>query len=252
MSYPVLDHTRVIARLTGTLPEGGYEEDTPIYAVNVPDLLDLLMAGEDPKSGRRMTTAELRDNLLTFIIAGHETTALTLAWALYLCAFDPAVQSAARDQARGVLGDRAATAADVAALPLIRRIVDEALRLYPPAAFLSRTAQARDHLCGHPIQPGDTVILPIYALHRHHALWRDPETTATPATQPPALPMPSPGPNRHRPTTLAIPRSWSLQKFHRRPQHRLLSAKTTPHTSRPTAHNPGHRVGTRCCLRLFV
>jgi cytochrome P450 len=142
---------------------------------DIPDLLDLLLAGEDPKSGRRMTTAELRDNLLTFIIAGHETTALTLAWSLYLCAFDPAVQSAARDQARGVLGDRAATAADVAALPLIRRIVDEALRLYPPAAFLSRTAQARDHLCGRPIQPGDTVILPIYALHRHQALWRDPD-----------------------------------------------------------------------------
>jgi cytochrome P450 len=52
------------------------------------------MAGEDPETGRRMTTAELRDNLLTFIVAGHETTALTLSWALYLCAFDPAVQEA--------------------------------------------------------------------------------------------------------------------------------------------------------------
>ncbi|MDO9637223.1 MAG: cytochrome P450 [Pseudotabrizicola sp.] len=142
----------------------------------VPDLLDLLLAGEDPKSGRRMTTPELRDNLLTFIVAGHETTALTLSWALYLCAFDPAVQAAARAEAQAALGDRAATAADIAALPLTRRIVDETLRLYPPAAFLSRTAQAADTLCGREVLPGDTVILPIYALHRHHALWDRPDS----------------------------------------------------------------------------
>ncbi|MGQ0567030.1 MAG: cytochrome P450 [Gemmobacter sp.] len=141
----------------------------------VPDLLDLLLAGEDPKSGRRMTTAELRDNLLTFIVAGHETTALTLSWALYLCAFDAEVQAQARAEAQGVLGDRAATAADVPALPLVRRIVDETLRLYPPAAFLSRTAQGPDTLLGRDIAKGDTVILPIYALHRHHALWPDPD-----------------------------------------------------------------------------
>ena len=141
----------------------------------VPDLLDLLLDGEDPKSGRRMTTAELRDNLLTFIVAGHETTALTLSWALYLCAFDQAVQEAARTEAAGVLGDRAATAADVAHLPLIRRIVDETLRLYPPAAFLARTAQKADTLLGREIRPGDTVVLPIYALHRHHTLWPDPD-----------------------------------------------------------------------------
>lgn len=141
----------------------------------VPDLLDLLLEGEDPKTGRRMTTAELRDNLLTFIVAGHETTALTLAWALYLCAFDQGVQDAARTEAQAVLGDRAATAADVADLPLVRRIVDETLRMYPPAAFLSRTARAADTLMGTRIEPGDTVMLPIYALHRHHALWPEPD-----------------------------------------------------------------------------
>ena len=141
----------------------------------IPDLLDLLLAGEDPKSGRKMTVAELRDNLLTFIVAGHETTALTLSWALYLCAFDPAVQDAARAEAQGVLGNRAASTADIAQLPLIRRIVDETLRLYPPAAFLSRTAQKPDTLCGREIRPGDTIVLPIYALHRHHLLWPDPD-----------------------------------------------------------------------------
>ena len=140
----------------------------------VPDLLDLLLVAQDPETGRRMDTAELRDNLLTFIVAGHETTALTLAWALYLCAFDPAVQDRARAEAQGVLGDRAAGAADVARLPYIRQVVDEALRLYPPAGFLSRTAQKADTLCGRQILPGDTVMLPIYALHRNHLLWPDP------------------------------------------------------------------------------
>ncbi len=137
--------------------------------------MDLLIAGEDPNSGRKMTVDELRDNLLTFIVAGHETTALTLAWSLYLCAFDPKIQAAARAEAQSALGDRAATTADIANLPLIRRIVDEALRLYPPAAFLARTAQKPDTLCGREVRKGDTIILPIYALHRHHALWSDPD-----------------------------------------------------------------------------
>ena len=140
----------------------------------VPDLLDLLLSGVDPETRRTMDTAELRDNLLTFIVAGHETTALTLAWALYLCAFDQGVQDRARAEAQAALGDRAATAADLPHLPLIRRIVEETLRLYPPAAFLSRTALAQDELCGREIRPGDTVMLPIYALHRNHALWPDP------------------------------------------------------------------------------
>ena len=140
-----------------------------------PDLLDLLLDGEDPETRRRMNTAELRDNLLTFIVAGHETTALTLAWALYLLAFDEGVQDRARTEAAGILGDRAATAADLPALPYLRQIVDESLRLYPPAAFLSRTARKPDRLCGREVRPGDTVMLPIYALHRNHLLWRDPD-----------------------------------------------------------------------------
>jgi cytochrome P450 len=144
-------------------------------AQDIPDLLDLLLAGEDPKSGRTMTTSELRDNLLTFIVAGHETTALTLSWALYLCAFAEGVQDAARAEARAVLGGRAATAEDVARLPLTRQIIDETLRLYPPAAFLSRTAMAADELSGVEIRAGDTVVLPIYALHRHHLLWPNPD-----------------------------------------------------------------------------
>lgn len=142
---------------------------------DIPDLLDLLLAGEDPKSGRKMTTAELRDNLLTFIVAGHETTALTLAWSFYLCAFDEGIQARARKEAQSVLEGRAATAAHVPDLPFIRQVIDEALRLYPPAGMVSRTARQKDDLCGADIRPDDTVMIPIYALGRHHMLWENPD-----------------------------------------------------------------------------
>lgn len=141
----------------------------------VPDLMDLLMAATDPETGRRMTRQELRENLLTFVVAGHETTALTLAWALYLCAFDPQVQDRARAEAQAVLGDRAAVAGDVARLPFVRQIVEETLRLYPAGGFLSRTARARDRFCGLDVRTGDTVMIPVYALHRHRALWSEPD-----------------------------------------------------------------------------
>ncbi|MFN3210257.1 MAG: cytochrome P450 [Roseovarius sp.] len=141
----------------------------------VPDLLDLLLAGEDPETRRRMNTAELRDNLLTFIVAGHETTALTLGWSLYLCAFDQSVQGRARTELRAICGDGPVTGDHVAKLPFLRQIVDEALRLYPPAGMVSRTAMAPDTLCGREIRKGDTVMIPIYALHRHHMLWDAPD-----------------------------------------------------------------------------
>ncbi|MFP4570975.1 cytochrome P450 [Rhodosalinus sp.] len=141
----------------------------------VPDLLDLLLEAEDPETGRAMSAGELRDNLLAFIVAGHETTALTLAWSLYLCAFDQQVQDRARDEAQAVLGDRACTGEDVEKLPFVRQICEEALRLYPPAGVVSRTARAADTLCGREIRPGDTVMIPIYALHRNRLLWDAPD-----------------------------------------------------------------------------
>ena len=142
----------------------------------VPDLLDLLLAGVDPETKRKMNTAELRDNLLTFIVAGHETTALTLAWSMYLMAFDQGAQTRARQEAQDVLQGRAATGDDVANLPFIRQIIDEALRLYPPAGIISRTAQKDDTLCDREILTGDTVMVPIYALHRNELLWDDPDS----------------------------------------------------------------------------
>lgn len=142
---------------------------------DIPDLLDLLLAGEDLETKRRMNTSELRDNLLTFIVAGHETTALTLAWALYLCAFDQEVQERARREIDEVVTGEMVTGEDAQNLPFLRCIVDEALRLYPPAGIISRTAQKTDMLCARDVRPGDTVMIPIYALHRHKQLWEEPD-----------------------------------------------------------------------------
>ncbi len=157
------------------LADGAIEARAQRGNEGVPDLLDLLLEGEDPKTRRRMTTAELRDNLLTFIVAGHETTALTLAWAMYLMGFDPETQDKARAEAQAVLQGRACTGEDVEKLPLIRQIIDETLRLYPAAGIISRTAQKQDQLCDREVRPGDTVMIPIYALGRSKLLWEEPD-----------------------------------------------------------------------------
>lgn len=166
MSGPALKDMKAMA-------DKAIEERRKRGHAGVPDLLDLLLQGVDPETKRQMNTAELRDNLLTFIVAGHETTALTLAWSLYLMGFDPEAQARARTEAQSVLQGRAATGDDVANLPYIRMIIDEALRLYPPAGIISRTAQKRDTLCDRDIVAGDTVMIPIYALGRNELLWEN-------------------------------------------------------------------------------
>ena len=141
----------------------------------VPDLLDLLLEGEDPETKQRMSLDQLRDNLMTFIVAGHETTALTLSWAIYLMARYPEHQKRARQEAQSVLQGQIAGADDVSNLPFIRQVIDETLRLYPAAAIISRTAMAPDTLCGREVRPKDSVIVPSYALHRSHVLWENPD-----------------------------------------------------------------------------
>jgi len=140
------------------------------------DLLDHMLAAEDPETGRRMGPNDLLHNMQFFIVAGHETTALALSWALFLLAHDPAAQARARAEARAALGSRpAATAADLRAAPFVEQVLDEAMRLYPPVAFLARNVRAPDRLYDRDIRPNDTVFLNIYALHRHRDHWREPD-----------------------------------------------------------------------------
>ena len=112
------------------------------------DLLDYMLKSEDPVTGRRMSPTDLLHNMQFFIVAGHETTALALSWSLLLLALDPQRRRARADEARSVLGDRAAGAADLAAMPYVKQVLDEAMRLYPPVGMLARNVRAEDTLAG--------------------------------------------------------------------------------------------------------
>ena len=138
------------------------------------DLLDYMLKAQDPETGRRMTPTDLLHNMQFFIVAGHETTALALSWSLLLLAWSPAIQERARDEARAALGDAPAGAEHLAAMPHVRQVIEEAMRLYPPVGLLARNVREEDVLCGRAILPNDVLFLPIYALHRHEAWWTRP------------------------------------------------------------------------------
>lgn len=114
------------------------------------------------------------DNAITFYVAGHETTANALAWSIYLLAAQPELQESARDEAVGALGRDVETLAD--RLPLLRQILDEAMRLYPPAPRFDREARAADQLGEVPIAAGDLVSIWPWVIHRHRKLWDSPDT----------------------------------------------------------------------------
>ena len=143
-----------------------------------PDLLDLLKAARDAETGRHMTDAELLTNLLTFINAGHETTAVALTWTLWLLARDEAVQEELVHEVRAVAGDAAIEAAHIERLVLCRQVIQEAMRLYPPVPALARQPRVALALGEHRIAPTTNVVVPIFALHRHERLWENPLTFA--------------------------------------------------------------------------
>lgn len=139
------------------------------------DLFDLLRAARDPETGAAFTPAQLRDQVATMIVAGHETTATTLFWSLYLLAADTAEQARVAEEVRGVdLGPDAAWDA-IARLPRTRAVVNEALRLYPPAFTIVRQAKSRDRAGGTEIPRGRVVMISPWVLHRHRLLWREPD-----------------------------------------------------------------------------
>jgi cytochrome P450 len=121
-----------------------------------------------------MSEAEVRANIITFISAGHETTANTLTWSLYLLSQSPTWRERIATEAkREFEGGPIDTLAD--RLTETRAVIDEAVRLYPPIAAISRTAIGPDQLCGVPIKAGALVAIAPYVLHRHRTLWDRPD-----------------------------------------------------------------------------
>jgi cytochrome P450 len=141
-----------------------------------PDLLDLLLAARDPESGRSMTDMDVVTNLLTFIAAGHETTAVALTWTLWLLAKDQSVQEQVYEEAVAVAGDGPVAAAHVERLAFTRQVLQEAMRLFPPAPSMSREPKEPMQLGGMQLTRRSRVHIPIYALHRNLRLWSDPNT----------------------------------------------------------------------------
>jgi len=139
------------------------------------DLLAMMMEARDEDTGEGMSDRQLRDEVMTFVLAGHETTAVTLAWSCLLLAQHPEIRDQVRQEVTTVLGGRAPALGDLPRLPLTRRVVDETLRLYPPVAVIGRQALADDEIGGYAIPAGSAVMLSPYVTHRHPALWPEPE-----------------------------------------------------------------------------
>jgi len=139
------------------------------------DLFDLLRDARDPETGAAFTRPQLRDQVATMIVAGHETTAITLFWSLYLLALAPAEQDRIADEVRGLdLGPEGAADA-LGRLARTRAVVSEALRLYPPAFTLVRAAIGPDQAGDVAIPKGAILMISPWVLHRHRRLWRDPD-----------------------------------------------------------------------------
>jgi cytochrome P450 len=133
------------------------------------DLFDLMGAARDPETGSAFSDELLADEVATMILAGHETTATALFWALYLLALDPESQDRLAGEA-----SEAADSSDPTRLPFTRAVIDETLRLYPPAFLIARAAAGVDRIADYPVRKGDVVLIAPWLLHRHEKLWQAP------------------------------------------------------------------------------
>jgi cytochrome P450 len=140
------------------------------------DLLSMLMAARDEDTGEAMSDRQLRDEAVTMLIAGHETTALVLTFAWYLLAQHPEADEKLHAEVSRVLGDRRPSADDILQLPYTTLVVHEVMRLYPPAWSIARRALKDDTIGGVRIPAGSGVLLVSYLTHRHPAFWDAPET----------------------------------------------------------------------------
>lgn len=135
------------------------------------DLFDLMDEARDPETGKGFSDEQLVDEVATMILAGHETTATALFWALYLLALDPDTQEEVASETRGEHLD---SMADIDRQKFTRAVIDETMRLYPPAFLVARAAREKDNAAGVGIGKGDIIMIAPWLLHRHEKLWDQP------------------------------------------------------------------------------
>jgi cytochrome P450 len=142
-----------------------------------PDLIGMLRRARDPETGEAMSERQLRDEIVTMMAAGHETTANALAWTLYLLSLHPEVTEALQREldAVGTRDSGVPTLEDFDRMALTKMVLQESMRLYPPAWGLSRRAERADVVEGHSVAPGSFMQVIIYLLHRNPDVWEEPE-----------------------------------------------------------------------------
>jgi cytochrome P450 len=166
--------SRITAELEGVIGEALHaprERDE-----GRPDMLSILLHARHETGLRGLDERSLRDECLTMLFAGHETTAMTLCWALHLLALHPHEDARLRHELDCVLGGRPPTVADLNQLGFTRMVLHEALRLYPPAWALTRRVRGDDEIGGFPIPGGALVTVSPWITHRRPGLWENPET----------------------------------------------------------------------------
>src|SRR5262245_32066334 len=139
------------------------------------DLLARLARAQDPETGAPMSEKQLIDNLVTFLAAGHETTAKALTWTLYLLARAPQWQERIFAEVGAVASAHDIDAEHIEQLPVTRAVLKEAMRLYPPAPIMTRLAAQDMTLGPATVNAGTLIVIPIFAVHRHRRLWEDPD-----------------------------------------------------------------------------
>ncbi|WP_117210192.1 cytochrome P450 [Allorhizocola rhizosphaerae] len=160
------DLERIVDRLVAQRSAAGPDGDDVLTR-----LIESAGSEPDPRVGRQ----RLRDELVTLLLAGHETTASTLGWSLYLIDRHPDVRQRLHDEAVEVLGDRRPTHEDLRRLTYTGMVIQEAMRLYPPVWMLPRKAIAADSIAGYRVPAGADVLICPYTLHRRPDMWPEPQ-----------------------------------------------------------------------------
>src|SRR5580704_781129 len=138
------------------------------------DLLARLIAARDEQTGGGMSAQEVRDQIITIFLAGHETTAMAMTWTWFLLSQHPHVESKLHAELNSVLGGRVPTHEDLSKLIYTRMVVEESMRIYPPVHTIGREAIGADTLAGRLIPKGSTILIAPWLLHRHVKLWENP------------------------------------------------------------------------------
>ncbi len=138
-------------------------------------MLDLLLRATDPEGGEGLDNSEVRDQVLVFLLAGHETTATSLTFTFHLLGHHPEVQDRVFDEVTQVLGDRPPALEDIRALSYTTMAIKEAMRLYPAAYAMGRMATRDDTFEGYAIPAGSPAVVSPWATHRHPRFWDEPE-----------------------------------------------------------------------------